>query len=208
MLSSITPLGERAKNNSWSLTATAYVVGSLLGGALLGLVLSPLAAAAASLDPALALGVAAAVLVVCAGLDRSGVGPPSLPRQVDENWLTAYRGWVYGFGFGVQLGFGLVTIITSWSMWAVVAVVVLSAGGAGLAAPWPMPVAPIVVGATFGLARGLVLFTARGATDTESLATLHRTMASAARRTAGLTAWGMASLGVASLLAAVAVGTA
>lgn len=208
MLSSITPLGERAKNNSWYLTATAYVAGSLLGGALLGLVLSPLATLAAALDPALALALVAVVLVASAVLDRTGVAPPSMPRQVDENWLTAYRGWVYGFGFGLQLGFGLVTIITSWSMWAVVAGIVMSPGGLGIEVPWPIPLAPVAVGATFGLARGAVLLTARGATDNESLATLHRRMASGAQRTAGLTAWGMASLGLVSMLAAAAVGAA
>lgn len=70
---------------------------------------------------------------------------PSWRRQVDERWLTAYRGWVYGLGFGVQLGFGLVTIITSTSTYAVVLLAALSGQvGAGLA-----------IGGTFGLVRAL-----------------------------------------------------
>jgi hypothetical protein len=36
----------------------------------------------------------------------SGSGCPSWQRQVDERWLTTYRGWVYGAGFGFQLGAG------------------------------------------------------------------------------------------------------
>ena len=39
--------------------------------------------------------------------------PVARVLPVHEQWLTRYRGWVYGVGFGAQLGFGLVTIITS-----------------------------------------------------------------------------------------------
>ena len=148
MLSSITPLGERAKGNSWTLTTSAYVVGSLLGGALLGLLASPLTALAGLLTPTVSLAVLALILLGGAAADRWGPAPPSIPRQVNENWLTAYRGWVYGFGFGTQLGFGLVTIITSWSMWTVVAAIILSSGGADAAAPWPLPLSSVIVGAT------------------------------------------------------------
>lgn len=208
MLSSITPLGERTKNNSWALTTTAYVAGSVLGGAALGLVLSPLAALAGALSPLVALSVLAIVLLASAAADRLGVTPVSLPRQVNENWLTAYRGWVYGFGFGAQLGFGLVTIITSWSTWAVIAAIVLSTGGAAAAAPWPVPLAPIVVGATFGLARGIVLLGARNAVDTDSLAALHRRIGTGAERSARVTSWLLATLGAVAIAALVTEGIA
>ncbi|HEV7196178.1 MAG TPA: hypothetical protein VGN19_09570, partial [Pedococcus sp.] len=36
MLSSISPLGERARNSRWWVTTTAYLVGSLAGGLALG----------------------------------------------------------------------------------------------------------------------------------------------------------------------------
>ena len=62
MLSSITPLGERAKGNSWTLTTSAYVVGSLLGGALLGLLASPLTALAGLLTPTVSLAVLALIV--------------------------------------------------------------------------------------------------------------------------------------------------
>ncbi|MFV0316018.1 MAG: hypothetical protein ACK5O2_03530 [Microthrixaceae bacterium] len=196
MLSSITPLGERAKQNRWGVTATAYIVGSVLGGALLGLVLSPLAALAAGISTTAALVASGIVLFAAAAADLAGLRPPSIHRQVDENWLTAYRGVVYGFGFGIQLGFGVVTIITSWSMWATLAMIVLCAGGAGFEVPWPLPFAPMLTGATFGSARGLVLLAARGVTDNESLASLHQRIASGAGRTARGVTWSMASLGL------------
>ena len=38
---------------------------------------------------------------------------PGPRRQVNERWLDEYRGWVYGLGFGAQLGLGVTTIVTS-----------------------------------------------------------------------------------------------
>ena len=124
MLSSISPLGERARATRWGTTVSAYLLGSTLGGLALGFV----AALVGSLVPqsarssmAVTLVVGAALLLL-AGLDllasaAEGRAPrlrlPSWQRQVDEQWLGRYRGWVYGLGFGVQLGFGVLTIITS-----------------------------------------------------------------------------------------------
>ena len=53
--------------------------------------------------------VALAVAAVWDLLDRRFPGR----RQVDENWLTKYRSWVYGFGFGAQLGVGLATVVNT-----------------------------------------------------------------------------------------------
>ena len=38
-----------------------------------------------------------------------GHRPPFLHRQVDDDWLSAYRPWVYGVGFGWQIGAGVTT---------------------------------------------------------------------------------------------------
>lgn len=148
MLSSISPLGERARNSRWWLTTTAYLLGSLAGGLAIG-------GLAALLGSALPDGVRSSrwTLVLVAVLLLAGLafdlrGAQSLPswrRQVDVDWLTRYRGWVYGLGYGAQLGFGLVTIITSATTYAAVLLAVLTGHlGAGLA-----------VGATFGVLRAL-----------------------------------------------------
>jgi predicted lipid-binding transport protein (Tim44 family) len=148
MLSSISPLGERARNSRWWLTTTAYLLGSLAGGLALG----ALAATLGGLVPATVrasrwtLVVVAALLVVGLVVDlRNHRSVPSWRRQVDEQWLTRYRGWVYGVGFGAQLGFGLVTIITSTTTYAAV----LLAGLTGNLA------AGLAIGATFGVVRAL-----------------------------------------------------
>ena len=149
MLSSISPFGERARASRWWVTVVAYQLGSLLGGLTLGL----LAAGLGSLlpegvreSPATAT-VLAVLLVAGLLLDRGVAGRrlPSWRRQVDENWLSGYRGWVYGVGFGTQLGFGVVTIVTSSTVYATV-----------LLAAWSGEVrAGMAIGAVFGLVRAL-----------------------------------------------------
>ena len=160
MLSSIHPLGERSRNQRWWLTVTAHIVGSAAGGAAMGLVAAALgraigivagAAGLDSLEVARADVGLAAVAAVAVGVDLVRRRPPSpLHRQVDETWLHRYRGWVYGLGFGFQLGAGVLTIVTSASVYVVVAVAAMSASAT----------VGLVVGTVFGTVRGLVLLTA------------------------------------------------
>ncbi|MDW3217412.1 MAG: hypothetical protein R8F63_02255 [Acidimicrobiales bacterium] len=121
MLTSITPLGERGRGNRWRITAAWLVAGHLVGGAALGGVLAGLGALAALAAPDLFSGggddtTVVAVVAAVAGLgvafDLAGGRIPGR-RQVDERWLNTYRGWVYGFGFGVQLGVGMVTVVNT-----------------------------------------------------------------------------------------------
>jgi hypothetical protein len=149
MLTSISPLGERARASRWWLTTTAYVVSSVVGGLALGL----LAALLGSLLPEswrsspVAYVVVAVALVVGLLLDLGVAGRrlPTWRRQVDQAWLGRYRGWVVGVGFGAQLGFGLVTIVTSATTYAVVLLCLLSGD----------PTVGLLVGGTFGLVRAL-----------------------------------------------------
>src|SRR3954470_9223158 len=145
MLSSISPLGERARAARWGLTVTAYVVGSLLGGTAIGAVAGAVGAALPRtwLTSPAAVWAVVALLLVGLVLDlRSGSqGPPSWRRQVDEAWLARYRGWVYGLGFGLQLGLGVVTIVTSSTVYATVVLAAVTGsgrtGGPAGAAPRP-----------------------------------------------------------------------
>ena len=97
-------------------------------------------------------------------LGTGGLALPSWRRQVDEQWLTRYRGWVYGLGFGVQLGLGVVTIVTSATTYAAVLLAAWSGHlGVGLA-----------IGGTFGLLRALPSLGLRRVTDRDAL---HRVFA-------------------------------
>jgi hypothetical protein len=141
MLTSITPLGERSRGHRYAVTLTAYVLGCLLGAATTGLVLGALGSALPAL-PALVL---AGIACLAAALADASGWLPLGRRQVDEDWLTRYRGWVYGLGFGYQLGLGVVTIVTSAATVAALAVMLLTQS----------PLTGMLVGLVFGGARAL-----------------------------------------------------
>jgi hypothetical protein len=180
MLSSIHPLGERGRSNRWGLTVTAHVIGAAAGGAAAGLALGALGAvvAAAGAPARVAAAVLAPCAVLAAVVDARG-WPHWLPRprrQVDERWLHAYRGWVYGAGFGFQLGAGVVTIVTAATVYVLgVTLVVLGS-----------PIAGVVVGGAYGLARGLTILAGRSIRTPARLVELHRTLV--ARRRLGVLA--------------------
>ncbi len=171
MLASIVPLGERARNRSWGITAAAYVIGSLMAGSVLGAVFGVAGSAAFSYGhpgQQLLLATAALVCALGAGLDL-GIGGLSLPtvrRQVNENWLHRYRGWVCGLGFGVQLGLGVVTIVTTATVYLVFVLGFLSAS-------WQ---AGAALGAAFGLFRALPLLTMARVATPSQLREKHRRM--------------------------------
>jgi hypothetical protein len=155
MLSSITPLGERGRNNRWWLTAAAYITGSVAGGAAMGATLGALGGLvpwAASGSDALPLVLLASVALLgfLADLRVARLRVPTMQRQVDERWLTTYRGWVYGVGYGFQLGLGVVTIVTSAATWVTLTVAFLTGSWTG----------GLVVGSVFGAARSLPLLLA------------------------------------------------
>jgi hypothetical protein len=166
MLSSISPLGERARGSRWWRTTTSYVIASVIGGAALGAALGGLGGRVGG-SRALVV-VAAAVAVLGAALEPSA-RVPTWHRQVDENWLVGFRDWVYGAGYGFQLGLGTVTVVTS-------AVTYLTWLLELVAGSW---YAGAVIGATFGLLRGLPLLAMAGAGD---VATLRRRNASIVAR--------------------------
>lgn len=147
MLTSISPVGESARNQLWTVTVVAYVIASLVGGALMGgltgVVGSLLVGQLEVSGRLLLLG-----LIALAGLVVDAtVGTPTVHRQVDERWLTSYRGWVYGGGFGLQLGTGVATIVPSSVVLALWSATLLTAS----------PRAGVMAGAAFGLLRAVPL---------------------------------------------------
>jgi len=190
MLTSISPLGERARGNRFWRTALAYAVGSLLGGTAAGTAAGALGQAA-GVDGRAAFAALGVVAVLGVALDRAR-RLPTVHRQVDERWLSTYRGWVYGAGFGFQLGLGVVTIVTASTTYVALA-------AAGLTGS---PVGGALVGATFGAARSLPLAVTARVRSTDDLARLHRRLDGAAGPVAGGTGLAQAALGVAALLLA------
>ena len=93
----------------------------------------------------------AVVLAAGVALDMGALGAklPTVHRQVNEEWLSRYRGWVYGLGFGIQLGAGFSTVVAISAVYGAFAAALLS-GSVRIG---------LVIGGAFGLVRAASLFT-------------------------------------------------
>jgi hypothetical protein len=165
MLSSIHPLGERARHNRWVITVTAYTLAAVAAGAAMG-------GGLGWVGSGLPFGEAerrwgwGAVALAAGLLDLGRVRPPGPARQVNERWIGEYRGWVYGAGFGAQLGMGAVTFVVTWGIYAVYVIELLSGSAA----------AGAVIGAVFGGGRALAPLAAGWIDRPTRLTAFHRLM--------------------------------
>jgi len=197
MLGSITPLGQRGRMAGWRWTVGFYLAGSIAGGALIGAALGAFGAAIGPRSESAGLAVAAAAAFAAAVTDivRRGRPLPGPTRQVNEEWLHTYRRWVYGGGFGFQLGLGVATVVTTAGVYATL---VIAAASGSVAAG-------AVVGAAFGLARALPVLAAGRVRSTDGLlemdAGLRRLQPVAIRSAAaGQAALGLAAIAMAGLI--------
>src|SRR4051812_1661298 len=195
MLASITPLGERARGSRYGLTVAFFVLASVAAGALLGALLGLAGSLVwpggdAHFDTRLA--VLAAALVLGLALDLRG-RLPSPRRQVNEDWLREYRGWVYGVGFGAQLGALVTTIVTTSLVYVTLLAAFLSAD---------VEVGALVVGAC-GAARGLSLLAGARVREPGALMRLRESIQAWRPRVRG---WALAAQVVLLVVLVVAMG--
>jgi hypothetical protein len=164
MLSQVTPIAETGRGNRFGRTAAWFVAGALVGGLTLGAGMAAGATVtrAAGLPDGAALVLIALGALVTATLDARilPIAPPFLRRQVNEDWLVNYRPWVYGGGFGWQIGVGVSTYIMTAAVFLVIGVGILGAS----------PLTAFAIALTFALVRGLAVLL--GA-PLRSLAALH-----------------------------------
>ena len=166
MLSSLTPFGEASRGHKYGVAALAFVGSALAGGLCLGLALSVPAVAirAIGVTPT----TSAAVIAIAAGAtivaDLGFVRTPRIPRQVDESWFVRFRPWVYGIGYGWQIGVGLATYVMTNAVYLMLIVGALTAD----------PRIAIGIGALFGALRGLTLMVGSRLVDPERIRSLHR----------------------------------
>jgi hypothetical protein len=183
MLGSITPLGERGRGSRWWLTVTSYVVASMFGGVAVGSGLGLVGSSLANRTPVtarlavIAIAVIAGILV---DLGPFGLRLPTVRRQVDEGWRAGYRGWIWGFGYGIQLGAGVVTVVTTSTVYVTWLAAALSGS----------TVAGAVIGTTFGFVRAAPVLSVAGVRRPDQLlhvdAVLARWAGPARRATFGL----------------------
>src|SRR4051812_220663 len=169
MLASISPFGERARGQRWGTTVSAYLVASTIAGALVAGALGLAGAATTRLTGHASTARLLALVIlglVGLALDRgiAGMRLPGPARQVDEAWLGAYRGWVYGSGFGFQLGAAFTTIVSASITYLAFACAFLSASLVG----------GLCIGAAFGATRALPLLLNRRVHDPAALRNLLR----------------------------------
>jgi hypothetical protein len=164
MLSTITPIGERGRGNRYATTARWYVAGAALGGLCLGGAGAVLALVVGRHGDARLVVIALAAIVAAASDARvGGLTLPTHRRQVNERWLDQYRPWVYGGGFGWQIGTGLATYITTAAVYLLVLVIVV--GGD--------PALALGGGVAFGTTRGVAVLLTRRVRTAQDLSRLH-----------------------------------
>jgi len=155
----------------------ALIIGTTSGGALTGAGLAALGAPAlkeldadgTATGPLLLAALAIGVL-----MDKRLLGfrLPSPRRQVNKEWMTSFRGWAYGLGFGLQLGAAMTTIVTSSLTYVAFLGAFLSRS----------VTTGLLVGGSYGLVRGaLVLLTWR-ITRPQQMGLFYTRIADAERR--------------------------
>lgn len=168
MLSQLTPLGEAGRNQKYARTAAWFVVGAITGGLTLGglMVLGAALVGAIGVSPTTAVAITAVGALAAGAIDARvfGFGPPWLCRQVNEAWLSQFRSWVYGGGFGWQIGAGVTTYVMTAAVPLVIVVGALS-GSPGVA---------LAIGALFGFLRGLAVLLGAHIRTPEALYAAHR----------------------------------
>jgi len=169
MLSSIHPLGERARHNTWVVTALAFTVGAIVSGAAVGLALGGVGSVLVEMTSTALLVATAAVALIAGILDLVGPKAPGPARQVNETWIGSFRGWVYGGAFGLELGLGVFTYVVTWGVYAALASALLTTS----------PLAGALVGATFGIGRSLSVLAAGYVDRPSRLVSFNRALAKA-----------------------------
>ena len=168
MLASIHPLGEQGRRQRWAITVTAYLVATVAAAALAGAVLGLVGA---WIDPprgwVTAVFVALAVTGAALDLRVGGLKVPTIHRQVNEQWLDRYRGWVYGASYGFQLGLGVVTVVSTFTVYLALAAALLVGSVAG----------GLAIGLAFGVVRGATILAAARVRGPDQLRRLHQRLA-------------------------------
>lgn len=162
MLGSITPLGERSRGSNWWITFGWFVAGASVSGTALGAALGLAGGGLTDLfDLSLTARVQLFALVTATAVlvDLAVRKVPSGLRQVNAYWIGRYRSWFVGLGFGLQLGLGVGTIVTTALVYSSLASAVLVSSASQGA---------ILMG-MFGAARGLALLPAASVRTPSSL---------------------------------------
>ena len=110
------------------------------------------------------IGALMAIAAAVADAGLFGIHIPYHRRQVNELWLDDYRPWVYGGGFGFQIGLGFATFIMTSALVLLVALAALTGN----------PLVALALGTLFGFVRGLGVLPGARLTTPARLVEFHR----------------------------------
>ena len=168
MLSTLTPLSERSRGKGYFGIVSWYILGAGLGGALLGLVMAAVGSFVALFDPSntvqLTIGFLACLICIISDSPSIGLTLPKHTRQVNEDWIDLYRRWISASGFGLQIGFGFATYITTSGVYLFALLTILLA----------RPFDAFFIGTGFGFVRGISILFGVGIDTPKSLAGFHK----------------------------------
>lgn len=179
------------------MTVGFYLVGCALAATAVGAALGELGAlarlvAAWNLDAALIVLAVGALIGAALDFGVAGLKLPTVRRQVNDEWLYIYRGWLYGLGFGLQLGLGFATVVNSSALYLVYLAAFLSAS----------PMSGAVIGACFGVVRGISLLASRKVQTPEDLFWVTRSLMARNLEAQRVSALAVLVLGTAALVLA------
>jgi sulfite exporter TauE/SafE len=174
-------------------TVIAFAIGATAGGTAIGALAGGLGRITLASGPSVRvrLAVLALALVVAVALDLRARTVPGPHRQVNERWLDEFRGWVYGVGFGAQLGLGVTTMVSSAATY-VALIAAFETGSPSMGA--------LIVG-SYGAVRGLTPLLAAGVRTPPQLIALHRRFAAWEAPARRLTAGGLVASAFVAVLA-------
>jgi hypothetical protein len=112
---------------------------------------------------------------------------------VNERWLDHYRGWVYGLGFGAQLGAGVTTVVVSSAVYVVWLAALASAH----------PLTGLLIGAAAGALRGATVLAGARVVNPMRLIAFHKRMGALERPVRAASLAGQLALAALAVVAAV-----
>lgn len=189
MLSSIHPLGERARENRWIVTALAFTFGAVLSGTAVGMALGGIGSIVLDMSDTALLVATATVALIAGVLDLLGPKAPGPARQVNETWIGSFRGWIYGGAFGLELGLGVFTYVVTWGVYATFVAALLTAS----------PLAGALVGTIFGIGRSISVLAAGYVDRPSRLVSFNRMLAKAGPKVRTASSTAFATLGLLAL---------
>jgi hypothetical protein len=179
MVSNLNPVTQKAKGCNFRISLVIFFIGSIFGSTLLVGLSLLIKAAPIHPDNFMRTVFLLIVVLIAFFADIGLIKLPATRRQLNEIWLTSLRRTVYCFSYGFQLGCAFVTYLTSYMIYALVAVFVLN----------PPLVLSIVLAVSFSVMRSASLLIVFKIKSIKDLRRHYKTLTDLAARIKQIIIW-------------------